>query len=144
MENEQALQELTAQSASIGRWLLKVFDVKEVDYDYTWQGEHKKGKKVVMTLVSADSDQYCLGVIKKKGKEPKATQDFKTLKTKLATGTIWHTKKVTLLPSEKPLYISAPVKSVIDLAATVCVGVLQSTRPDTNKHGTDYQPGAWY
>ena len=71
MATEQALPELTAQSASIGRWLLKVCgDVKEVDYEYTWQGEPKKGKKVVMTLVSADSDQYCLGVLRKKAKAP--------------------------------------------------------------------------
>ena len=76
-----------------------------------------------MTLVSADSDQDCLGVLRKKGKDPKASQDLKSLKAKFATGTIWHMKKIALL-SEKPLYISAPVKSVIDLAATVCTPVL--------------------
>ena len=128
MANEPALQELTAHSASIGRWLLTICgDLREVEYVYTWRGETKTGKKVVATLVSADSDQYCLGMIKKKGKDPKASQDLTRMMEKFATGTIWHMTKISLVP-EKTLYISTPVKIVIDLAATVCTPVLQGTR----------------
>ena len=65
--------------------------------------------------------------IKKKGKDPEASEDLKKMMEKFATGTIWHMTKISLVP-EKTLYISTPVKMVIDLAATVCTPVLQSTR----------------
>jgi hypothetical protein len=97
-----------------------------VEYLYTWQGAERQGKKLECILLSADSDSYCTGIIKRTGSTGTADQSFKNSVAKFQEDTIWNMSRVTLV-AEKPQFIGAPVKYVIDLAKTKVSPVLQST-----------------
>ena len=74
----EPLQNLTEQSAGVGAWLLSVASEPR-PIEYTWtkaQGQVGTGKKFECLLVAADSTEYCLGLYKRKGKEPVATREF--------------------------------------------------------------------
>lgn len=77
----EPLQHLTEQSAGIGAWMLQVTgDPKDTEYTWNKNGKSGKGRKLEIILVSEESSEYCLGVYRRLGKEPKATQDFEASK----------------------------------------------------------------
>ena len=77
MANEDLLN-LSEQSARIGTWVLAVAtDPRQEDYQYAKGSGKGSGKKFECLLVSSDSDAYCVGQFKRKGREPGATNDFK-------------------------------------------------------------------
>ena len=115
--------ELTLQSANIGTWFLKIdSEVREKEYTYEWDGKTKTGKRFDCTLMSTNSMEYCLGSYRRRGREPKASEDFQNAKRRFKPESIWRVAKVTLL-KEKAAFISAPVKIVIDLQSTRCAPI---------------------
>ena len=54
------------------------------DLTYSWTKNNKtnNGRKLEFVLVSDDATMYCQGVYQRRGKEPKATQDFEAAKQK--------------------------------------------------------------
>jgi hypothetical protein len=123
----EPLQHLTEQSAGVGAWMLKVADEPQ-DTEYTWNknGKSGKGRKLECIFVSDDSTQYCQGVCKRLGQEPKATQDFAAAKMKYKKGTIWKVSKVSLA-RQNPKYLGCSCKVVIDMNTSTFQPVLQST-----------------
>ena len=74
----EPLPNLSEQSARIGEWLLSAAtDPRAEDYTYTKGTGKGNGKKFECLLVSGDSNAYCLGQFRRKGKEPVATNEFK-------------------------------------------------------------------
>ena len=73
----EPLGNLTEQSARVGTWMLSVATNPRSE-DYTWSkgGAKGTGKKFECLLVSQDSTEYCLGLFRKRRKEPAATNDF--------------------------------------------------------------------
>ena len=93
----EPLQHLTEQSAGVGCWMLKlVNEARESEYKWNKGNNSGTGRKLEYVLVSEDGAQYCEGVYKKIGKEPKATHDFDKAKTKFKKGTTWRVSKAAL------------------------------------------------
>ena len=88
----EPLPNLSEQSARIGTWLLSVANHPRVE-EYTYgkgTGKGKgKGKKFECLLVSDDSDAYCLGPFRKKGKEPAGTNEFQTKMEQFKRNSVW-------------------------------------------------------
>jgi len=126
----QSLAELTAQSAKIGQWMLRVCgEPHEHEYQIPRaRGENITGKVLVCRLVSEDSAQYCIGKFERKGKKPDASADFGRATKKFKDQSIWKVSKVSLM-NDKALYTGAPIKVVIDMNATGMQPALQSTVP---------------
>ena len=73
----EPLQNLTEQSAGVGVWLLSVASgPRPVEYTWTKASQTGTDKKFGCLLVSDESTQHCIGVYKRKGKEPDATKNF--------------------------------------------------------------------
>ena len=101
------LAELVNGSAGFGRWKVKVVgEAREREYSYQWDGKQMKGRSFTIMLLSDDPTQYCYGKYTRRGKEPKATQDFDKAKARFKDGTVWFLSKATLT-KEKPLYIGS-------------------------------------
>ena len=82
------LQNLIEQSGGVGRWLVIVgMSPREVTYKWNKGGKSGEGKKLEFLLVSEDAAQYCEGMYKRIGKEPKATDDYNKAKLKFKKGT---------------------------------------------------------
>ena len=80
----EPLPNLSEQSARIGMWLLSAATHPRVEeYTYTKGTGNGKGPKFECLFVSDDSDAYCSGQFRKKGKEPAATNEFKATMEKL-------------------------------------------------------------
>ena len=73
----EPLGNLTEQSARVGAWLLSVVTAPRTE-EYQWSRGNttSSGKKFECLLVSEDSTEYCLGLFRKRGKEPGATKEF--------------------------------------------------------------------
>ena len=94
----EPLLNLSEQSARIGMWRLSVAtDPRTEEYTYGRLPDPRsgkgKGKKFECLLVSDDSDAYCMGQFKRKGKEPAATTDFQVAIEKFKKGSVWIVKK---------------------------------------------------
>ena len=77
----EPLQNLTEQSGGVGRWLVAVVTPpQEVTYSWNKGGKSGEGKKLLYLLVSKDGTQYCEGSYNRRGKEPKATEDYNKAK----------------------------------------------------------------
>ena len=125
----QPLAELTTQSAKIGKWVVRVCDGPvEHEYTYTFGGKQVTGKNFTVRLVSPEGTQYCLGKCRQKGREPLASKNFKQMMEKFQEGTVWNVNRVSLT-TDKPLYVSSPIKAVVDIQLTTFQAVLQSTLP---------------
>ena len=92
----ELLQNLTAQSARVGTWLVSVASDPRPE-EYTWsEGTGKgtgKGETFECLLGSDDSTEYCLGQFKRQGKEPDATRDFTAAVGKFTKGSVWMVNK---------------------------------------------------
>ena len=91
----EPLQNLTEQSAGVGSWMLKVVNEPR-DSTYEWNTEKRSGtgRKLEYLLLSEEASQYCEGVYKRMGKEPKATENLEQAKKKFQRGTVWKVSKV--------------------------------------------------
>ena len=70
-------------------WLLAVAsDPRVEEYTYTKGTGKGKGKKFEVLLVSDDSDAYCLGQFRKKGKDPIAENEFKATMEKFKRNSV--------------------------------------------------------
>ena len=93
----EPLQNLTEQSGGVARWLVTVvMPPQEVKYNWNKGGKSGEGKKLQYMLASEDGAQYCEGIYRRIGKEPKATDDYNKAKQKFKKGTIWTVSKVSL------------------------------------------------
>ena len=125
----EPLQNLTEQSARVGMWVLSVASdpLKEV---YSFSKGNGKGKgngmKFECLLVSDNSDEYCLGQFRRKGKEPAATREFDEAIKKINKGTVWKVNKISLAKKDKK-YLGCSHKVVIDMNASNFQPVLQNT-----------------
>ena len=125
--NAEPLQNLTEQSGGVGRWLVIVgMNPREVTYKWNKGGKSGEGKKLEFLLVSEDASQYCEGMYKRIGKEPKATDDYNKAKQKFKKGTIWTLSKVSLT-KQSTQYLGCSCKVVIDMNTSSFQPVLQST-----------------
>ena len=123
----EPLQHLTDKSASVGAWMVAIaMEPKEVTFTWNKNGKSGTGRKLECLLVSDDSTQYCEGLCRRQGKEPKANQDFDAMKQKFQKGTIWKISKVSLAKQANK-YLGCSCKIVIDMNATTFQAVLQST-----------------
>ena len=85
----EPLGNLTEQSARVGVWLLSVATAPRMEeYRWTKGNTTNTGKKFECLLVSEDSTEYCLGLFRKRGKEPGATQEFTAAVAKFTKGSI--------------------------------------------------------
>ena len=101
----EPLHHLTEQSAGVGTWMVKVaMEPCEVTYSWTKANRTNTGRKLEFVLVSDDATKYCQGVYQRRGKEPKATEDFEAAKRKFLKGTIWKVSKVSLA-KQHPKYM---------------------------------------
>ena len=57
------LHELNPKSAGVGAWVLKVYKMRVIEYECTWQNAPRKAQKLECFLVAANGI-YCQGVIK--------------------------------------------------------------------------------
>ena len=123
----EPLQNLTEQSGGVGRWLVIVgMNPREVTYKWNKGGKSGEGKKLEYLLVSEDAAQYCEGIFKRIGKEPKATDDYNKAKQKFKKGTIWTLSKVSLT-KQNTQYLGCSCKVVIDMNTSSFQTVLQGT-----------------
>ena len=123
----EPLQNLTEQSAGVGRWLLTcTMPPQEVTYTWNKGGRSGEGRKLQYQLVSEDGTQYCEGSYTRRGKEPKATELFDAAKNKFKKGTTWAVSKVTLT-KQNTKYLGCSCKVVIDMNQSTFTPVLQST-----------------
>ena len=81
------------------------------------------GTRLECTLLSTDPGSYCRGVAR--GSGPTEEMQLKKVVDMLKEGSIWKFSKITLA-KEKVVYVSAPVKHVIDLLKSHKMPVLQS------------------
>ena len=99
------LHELNAKSAGIGAWVLTVYKMRLIEYEYTWQNQPRKGQKVECRLVAADG-VYCQGVIKalprswSRGGGVDPAVELKEMQDKFNDGTVWRMTKVVLANEE--------------------------------------------
>ena len=123
----EPLQHLTEQSAGVGSWVLKVMNepVRE-EYKWTTGGKSGAGAKLTYVLLSEDHTQYCEGLYKKAGEEPKATENFKQAQTKHKKGTIWKVSQVSLA-QQNPRDLGCSHKVAIVMNKSTFTPVLQST-----------------
>ena len=127
------LHELNTKSGSVGAWLLRVHRMQLITYEYTRQGQAKKGYKLECMLVAADG-VYCQGVIKsvwvtgKPGGGVDPAAEIRRMQATFKSGTMWKMTKVSLA-DEKSAYLSSAVKKCIDMRKTKCAAVLQSSVP---------------
>ena len=98
----------------------------ETEYKWNTGDLSGTGRKLEYMLASPDSTQYCEGIFKKMGKEPKATQKFDEAKKRFQKGTIWKVSKVSLA-KQNPKYQGSSCKALIDMNTSSFVPVLQST-----------------
>ena len=100
----EPLGNLTEQSARVGVWLLLVAtEPRMEEYKWTKGNTTNDGKKFECLLVSEDSTQYCLGLFRRKGKEPGATREFNAAAAKFTKGSIWKASKTTLANTDPKL-----------------------------------------
>ena len=76
--------------------------------------------------MSEDSTEYCLGLFRRKGKEPGATKEFTAAAAKFTKGSIWKASKITLANTDRK-YLGCSHKVAIDLNSSTFQPVLQST-----------------
>ena len=123
----EPLHDLTEQSAGVGTWILTVVN-DAVESEYNWRkGTYSgTGRKLEYVLVSADVTQYCEGVYKRSGKEPKATENFDRAKSRFKRGTLWKVSKVCLA-KQNSKYLGCSCKVVIDMNMSTFQPMLMST-----------------
>ena len=123
----EPLENLTEQSAGVGTWLLSVATVPRSE-EYKWSKGNVSGtsKKFECLLVSEDSSLYCMGLFRKRGRDPGATNEFNAAVNKFNKGTTWKVNKITLAKQE-PKYLGCSHKVAIDLNLSKFQPVLQST-----------------
>jgi len=104
-----------------------IFHPRVEEYEYTWQGQHRKGTTFVCDIVSLkDPRNYCQGHCKK----TKITEEkFKAASKKFNTeGGTFVMSKVVFVDNAKQQYNNAPMKVVVDLGATRMEAVVASTQ----------------
>ena len=114
METEP-LAALSEQSARVGTWRLAVVSEPKAE-TYTWSkgAGGGEGKKFQVRLVSEESTVYCVGIFRRRGKEPAASKAFDEAKDKFTKGSVWNVNKLTLVKTERK-YLGCSHKVVIDL-----------------------------
>ena len=123
----EPLPNLSEQSARIGTWLLSVATHPRVEnYTYSKGAGKGSGQKFECLFVSEDSNAYCLGQFRRKGKEPGATNEFKAELEKFKKSSIWKVNKISLAKSNTK-YLGCSHKVVIDMNSSKFQPVLQST-----------------
>ena len=123
----EPLANLTEQSARVGTWLLSVATApRSEEYKWTKGTASGTGKKFECLLVSEDSSEYCLGLFRKRGKEPAATKEFTAAVAKFTKGSTWKVNKISLAKTE-PKFLGCSHKVAIDLNESNFQPVLQST-----------------
>ena len=123
----EPLQHLTEQSAGVCTWMLRIAqEPRDTEYSWKKNGKANTGRKLEFVLVSEDSTQYCVGLYKRSGKEPKASQDLQAAKERFLKDTIWQVSKVALA-KQAPKYLGCSCKVVIDMNISKFTPVLQST-----------------
>ena len=114
----EPLQNLTEQSARVGAWVLSVASHPRTEvYSFTKGNGKGNGMKFECLLVSDNSDEYCLGQFRRKGKEPAATKEFNEAVDKFKKGTAWKVNKISLAKKDKK-YLGCSHKVVIDMNAS--------------------------
>ena len=123
----EPLQNLTEQSARVGTWVLSVASNPRTEVYSFDKGKGKgNGMKFECLLVSDNSEEYCLGQFRRKGKEPTATREFNAAADKFKKGTVWKVNKISLAKKDKK-YLGCSHKVLIDMNASNFQPVLQST-----------------
>ena len=122
-EHEGApLSELVSEEVgSADTWTLKVYMAFINEYTYKWNGKDVTTKKLVVTLLSANAGEYCLGILRARKNEP-----LEPYLRKFTQGSVWRVSKVRLQKAEKPCYINTSVRVAIDLRNTHTTMMLQS------------------
>ena len=85
-----------------------------------------KGKKCEWRLLGSDGTAYCVGQVKRFGKEPEATKNFEDALQKFKRGSLWKVNKVALA-KQQPKYLGCSCKILIDMNTSTFAPVLQST-----------------
>ena len=57
---------LSTEDGQTGEWDLRVFSSDIIAYEYVWQGKSVSTRKLQLTLLSENPEEYCLGVVKQK------------------------------------------------------------------------------
>ena len=123
----EPLQHLTDQSAGVGSWMLKVVrEPQQSEYKWNKGKASGTGRKLECLLVSEDGTQYCEGIYKRIGREPKATQEFELATRKFKQDTVWKVSKVSLA-KQNSKYLGCSCKVLIDMNTSTFQPVLQST-----------------
>ena len=64
--------QLNNSTCSLGSWLVKCTDSQIVECSYQWRGADVTTRKLMVTLLSLDASQYCLGLVKAANKKIQA------------------------------------------------------------------------
>ena len=110
------LHELNAKSGPVGTWILKVYNMRMITYEYNRGGQPRQGQKLECMFVSKDG-VYCQGVIKSVYKTAKTSgpldpaAELRQMQERFQNGTMWKMTKVTLA-DEKSQFISSALKNV--------------------------------
>ena len=122
------LSMLNRSTVKIGTtWEVVIWDPFEDKYEYDWKGRKRQGTNFICTLVyAADPRQYCQAHFKKTVQNEKKYDE--ALKKNQA-GARFKMSKVAFVEDAKAAYVSAPLKTVVDLSGTtmeLCIGIASS------------------
>ena len=125
MSAEAQLKECTnPETAKTATVQVKVLHGQEISYTFNTKDGKKEGGKYVVTLLTHDAQQYCIGIIKMQKNDK---QEFQTQMKRWAPNTVWKLSKITLDRQEKSAYINTQVRIAINLRQTTASSTLQST-----------------
>ncbi len=126
-------QPVTTHPGSVktgGTWDVYILQPFEDKYSYTWQGKEREGANICCTLVCAqDTRQYCHAKLKKTNAN--ATK-YEKIQASLKPGARFHMSKASFADDAKSAYVSASLKTVVDLSNTTMSLCL--TAPDSAVH----------
>ena len=121
------LHELNSKSAGVGAWILKVHNMRLINFEYIRQNQARQGQKLECVLVAADG-VYCRGVINTLYNTGRSSggldsaAELKQMQAKFQNGAMWEMTKVTLA-DEKSTFISSALKKCIDMRKTKCTRI---------------------
>ena len=115
---EIKLKEVLSQEAGKSAVIeMRVLSSDLAVYEYTTRdGKKKEGRKLVITLITKDASQYCIGVAKMTPRG--GAKEMEELQKKWAVGTCWKLSTIVPDKTEKQAYMSTSVKIAIELRKT--------------------------
>ena len=111
------LRQLNSTNANLATWDVYIEHAHVEDYEYVWEGKHRKGQVFKCNLVDVhDPTQYCVGERRKERQEP--PNWYTSAMNKFPNGTKFRMSSVKLNMKAKPEFVHTTVKQTVNLLTT--------------------------